>query len=75
MGETDEEYKVQARRDRDDYYLAMINGEPFTCYTIEQKYNLEGYPPDLVTLGLNAASNGIDPESFIETYIADRDGR
>lgn len=73
QSETDEQDKVQARRDRDNYYLAMINGDTKTCLKIEQYYSLVGYAPELVTVGLNAAArDGTDPETAIETYIVNR---
>ena len=72
QSETDKRFLIQAKRDRDDYWLARLNGDSKTCLKIEQYYNLDGYPPELVTIGLNAAAkDGIDPEIAIETYMAD----
>jgi hypothetical protein len=70
--ETDEQDIIQARRDRDDYYLAMIKGDSATCIVIEEKYGLHGYQPELVSVGLNAAAVGKDPEEVIESYIVGR---
>jgi hypothetical protein len=70
--ETDEQDIVQARRDRDDYYLAIISGNDHKCYAIEDSYSLLGYPPELVSVGLNAAAVGEDPEKAIESFIVGR---
>jgi hypothetical protein len=70
--ETDEQGIVQARRDRDDYYLALISGNDRKCYAIEDSYGLLGYQPELVSVGLNAAAVGKDPEEVIESYIVGR---
>ena len=63
--------RTQAKIDRDNYYLAMINNDGSMCWDIEERYGLDGYPPELVTVGLNAAVEGEHPEAAIEAYIAD----
>lgn len=63
---------AQAKIDRDDYYLAMVRDSWQTAVEIEQKYGLYGYAPELVSVGLNAAVEGKDPEKVIETYIVGR---
>ena len=64
---------AQARIDREAYVKAMISGMPGVCYQIEQKYALDGYPPELVCIGLSAASEGKDPEQAVADYIDNRD--
>lgn len=72
QSETEERFLIQAKRDRDDYWLAMLKADSKTCLKIEQHYSLDGYPPELVTIGLNAAAKyGVDPEMAIETYMVD----
>lgn len=36
---------------------------------IEKKYDLYGYPPEIVTHALNAASNGEDMYKAVDEYI------
>lgn len=57
------------KRDRDDYYLAMIKGDYATCTSIEQKYDLYGYPPEAVSVALNALAQGMDADVAINEYI------
>lgn len=63
---------AQAKIDRDDYTLALMRGNYQTGIEIEEKYGLGGYTPELVSVGLNAAVEGKDPEKVIETYIVNR---
>ena len=48
--------------------LARFDGH-MTCLRIEQKYGLDGYPPELVSVGLRAAAEGKDPHEAVESYI------
>jgi hypothetical protein len=41
------------------------------CYRIEQEYGLDGYPPELVSVGLRAIDDGCDPHEAIQAYIGD----
>ena len=61
---------VQAVQDLALYGRAMtrLDGHE-TCYRIEQKYGLDGYPPELVSVGLRAAAEGRDPHEAVEAYI------
>ena len=72
QNETDEQDLAQAKKDRDNYFLAMINGNSDTCAAIEEAYGLYGYVPELVSIGLNAAAIGKHPEKAVETYIVER---
>ena len=67
-----EQYIAQAKIDRDAYTLALMRDNWQTGIKIEHKYGLYGYSPELVSVGLNAAVEGKDPEMVIETYIVDR---
>jgi len=44
-----------------------------TCYRIEQEYGLDGYPPELVSVGLRAIDDGNEPHEAIENYINGED--
>ena len=59
----------QAKLDRDGYYLAMIKGDYATCASIEQKYDLYGYPPEAVSTALSALAQGMDADVAINEYI------
>lgn len=73
QAETDEQDIIQARRDRDDYFLAILNGNDDKCSMIEHKYELHGYPPEVVTVGLNAASKGEDVMLAVIKYVYGED--
>ena len=63
----------RARADRDLYSRAMIRNVTHICTQIEQRYGLYCYPPELVSVGLNAACKGEDPERAVAEYIDSRD--
>jgi len=46
--------------DLDNYCRAMISGNVDWCIAIEKKYDLFGYPPEMVT---NELANMIEDES------------
>jgi len=62
----------EAVADREAYSKAMIRNDLNTCVAIEQRYGLYGYPPELVSVGLNAACEGKDPERAVADYIDSR---
>lgn len=51
------------------YHDAMVRGDTDTCIRIEQKHGLFGYPPEIVSVALNALDNNQDPNKAIEEYI------
>lgn len=57
---TNAQYVLQAIKDCADYTKAMISGDSYKCEKIELKYDLWGYPPEIVSFGLNAAAQGKD---------------
>lgn len=61
-----------ALADREAYSKAMIRNDLHTCVEIEQRYGLYGYPPELVSVGLNAACEGKDPQQAVDDYIEAR---
>lgn len=62
----------EAVADREAYSKAMIRNDLNTCVVIEQRYGLYGYPPELVSVGLNAACEGKDPQQAVDDYIEAR---
>ena len=52
-----------------DYSKAMIAGDGDKCIRIEQKHELFGFPPELVSIGLEAIDNGLDADAAIDEYI------
>jgi len=55
--------------DAEVYFKAMLTGSHETCARIEQKHDLYGYPPELVSVGLNAAAEGKDAHEAIDAYM------
>ena len=60
---------MTAAEDRAAYAKAMIAGRDDECYRIECRYQLDGYPPELVSIGLNAAAEGGDALDAVEAYL------
>lgn len=48
----------EAKADKSAYFKAMMANHTGTCFQIEQKYGLDGYPPEVVSVGLAAACLG-----------------
>lgn len=61
---------MSAIEDKKAYGKAMMSGDAYRCLQIERKYELDGYPPELVSIGLDAAINGLDPMIAVEEYIS-----
>ena len=51
------------------YAAAMIAGRDKECYRIECEHGLDGYPPEIVSIGLNAAAEGGDALNAVEAYL------
>jgi hypothetical protein len=69
----DEQDIARAKLDRQLYNTALLYGDNLRLATdIEEEYGLVGYPPELASVGLNAACEGEDPEKAVETYIVER---
>ena len=60
---------MSASQDRERYVRAMIAGRINECITIEKQYDLYGYTPELVCIGLSAAAEGKNTEQAISDYI------
>ena len=55
----------KARIDQRNYVKALINGDLSLCMSIEQYYELFGYSPEIVCIGLAAAVRGEDIDAAI----------
>lgn len=56
----------QARFDLVAYHRCLITNRTAQALAIERRYGLEGLPPQLVSIGLEAVSNGLCPWDAIE---------
>lgn len=55
------------------YHKAMRSQDgSYICYRIERQHGLDGYPPELVSVGLKAIDEGKDGEAAVEAYIAEQ---
>jgi hypothetical protein len=73
QSETDDQDIARAKLDRQLYNTALLYGDNLRLVTdIEEEYGSLGYSPELVSVGLNAACEGKDPEKAVETYIVER---
>lgn len=61
---------MSAIEDKKAYGKAMMSGDVYRCLQIERKYELDGYSPELVGIGLNAAINGLCPLIAVDEYIS-----
>jgi hypothetical protein len=59
----------QARFDLVTYHKSLIAGRTDDADAIEKKYDLHGYPPRVVSVGLQAASEGRDPFEAIDDHL------
>lgn len=53
----------------EQYAAAMRAGNTEVAYAIERKQGLDGYPPQLVGVGLLALEEGRDPYSAIDDAV------
>lgn len=60
----------QAKKDYAAYVRHMIQGNDDACLHIERQYGLDGYPPQVVSVGLDAAINGKDVDAAIDQFFA-----
>lgn len=58
-----------AKKAFEDYCRAMFRGDTLKCYQIEQHYEMDGYPPEIVTVGFNALIEGKDHYEAIDAYL------
>lgn len=50
------------------YYGAMKAGNDLLCARIEKAHDLYGYPPEVVSVGLNAYDAGLDVHAAVDAY-------
>ncbi|WP_158664375.1 hypothetical protein [Cupriavidus metallidurans] len=62
--------KAKAPSDAERYTRAMIDSDLTTLVRIEQKHNLYGYPPEIVSVGLHAVAEGKNAREAIDAYLA-----
>lgn len=55
--------------DRAAYAQAMRRNDSETCCAIERRYDLFGWPPEVVSVGLSAAAAGQDVEAAVEAHL------
>lgn len=59
----------EAREDMARYHKALIANRHGEAVRIEQKYELYGYPPAIVSIGLHAAAEGKDHLEAVDEYV------
>jgi hypothetical protein len=59
----------QARSDLIDYHRALITNRWERALQIEVTYGLDGLPPQMVSIGLQAATQGLDPLEAVEDHL------
>ena len=59
----------EATSHRDMYRKLLIDGASHACLLIERQYGLDGYPPEIVMVGLNAAARGEDQHAAVDAYM------
>ncbi|MCI2809339.1 hypothetical protein [Eoetvoesiella caeni] len=60
---------TNAPTDLEIYSKAMISGNFQACVAIEQRHDLYGYPPEVVSVGLKAIAEGQDMDLAITNYL------
>lgn len=61
----------EARADTVRYMKALIANRTNEALQIERKYGLAGYPPEVVSVGLQAATEGRDHLAAVDEYLED----
>ena len=54
------------------YTQAMCRGDLDACIRIEQRFDLYGYPPQIVGVGLQAVDEGRDHLAVVDSYLAEQ---
>lgn len=52
----------------DQYFQYMITCNSDAAYHMERQYGLDGYPPELVSVGLKGIDEGEDAHDAIQNY-------
>lgn len=64
---------MSAAEDLAAYVKAMLANNDEACLRIEFRYGLDGYSPQTVMIGLNAAVHGKDAHEAISAFFADKE--
>lgn len=64
----------QAREDLVAYGKAMVSGNTDAAIRIEKRWDLFGYPQEIVSIGLHAAADGKDHMQAVDEYMEEDDG-
>lgn len=65
----DQRKRDEAREALIAYHKAVETGRSADALAIEQKWNLTGRSPRLVSIGLQAAADGYEPAEAIERFL------
>jgi hypothetical protein len=60
---------AQAVADYATYHRALLAGADEACIRIEERYGLFGYPPEIVSVGLKAAAEGVDVDDAVADHL------
>ena len=50
--------KTKIERDIESYHKGLMKNDVALCLAIERRYGLDGYPPNMVSVALQAMVNG-----------------
>jgi hypothetical protein len=64
----------EARADFVTYGKALVANRVEQAVYIERKYDLYGYPPQVVSIGLQAAAEGRDHMEAVDEYLEGEEG-
>jgi hypothetical protein len=60
-----------ARADLVAYAKSLVTGNTEAAIRIEKRWDLFGYPPQIVSIGLHAAAEGKDHMQAVDEYLED----
>lgn len=63
----------QARADLVAYAKTLITGNTDAAIRIEKRYGVFGYPPQIVSIALQAAAEGRDHMEAVDEYLEDEE--
>lgn len=63
----------RARADLVAYAKALVTGNTEAAIRIEKRYDLFGYPPQIVSIALHAAAEGRDHMEAVDEYLEDEE--
>jgi hypothetical protein len=60
---------MSSKTDLENYYRGLKDGNTALCAKIELKYDVYGYPPNLVCVALQAVVDGRNPYAALDETI------